>query len=383
LRPAWFQHRPHDYLVQEGSVLVKLGLGLYRHMLTADNFRFAKQAGATHIVAHWVDYFHESPRIPNAESEGFGWGVSDNRDRLWTVEELSELRAAVNAEGLELAAIENFDPSHWYDVLLDGPRKAEQLEHLKTIVRNVGAAGIPVIGYNFSIAGVWGHVVGPWARGDAESVGFLGPGGPRETPIPNGQVWNMTYDVDAPAGTVGTVTSEQLWSRLNDFLQAVVPVAEEAGVRLAAHPDDPPMPTLRGTARLVYQPHLYQRLLDLYPSRSNALEFCQGTIAEMSEGNVYDAIDQYSKQGAIAYVHFRNVRGKVPRYHEVFLDEGDIDMIRALRIYHKNGYDGVMIPDHTPHMTCAASWHAGMAFALGYMRAAIRLIREERTGAAA
>ncbi len=151
---------------------MKLGLGLYRQMLTADNFRFAKQAGATHIVAHWVDYFREGPRIPAAQSSGHGWGVSDNRGKLWTVEELRDLRTAVEAEGLTLAAIENLDPSHWYDILLDGPEKAQQLEDIKTIVRRMGEAGIPVLGYNFSIAGVWGHVVGPFARGGAESVGF-------------------------------------------------------------------------------------------------------------------------------------------------------------------------------------------------------------------
>ena len=355
---------------------MKLGLGLYRQMLTADNFRFAKQAGATHIVAHWVDYFREGPRIPAAQSAGHGWGFSDNRGKLWTVEELTDLRKAVEAEGLTLAAIENLDPSHWYDILLDGPEKAKQLEDIKTIVRRMGEAGIPVLGYNFSIAGVWGHVVGPFARGGAESVGFSAATGPEETPIPNGQVWNLTYDADAPAGTIPPVTTEKLWANLTDFLQALVPVAEEAGVRLAAHPDDPPMPTIRGHARLVNQPHLYQKLLDIYPSRANALEFCQGTIAEMTTGDVYEAIDQYSKQDAIAYVHFRNVRGKVPEYHEVFVDEGDIDMIKALRIYHRNGYDGVMIPDHTPQMSCPGPWHAGMAYALGYMRAAIRLVQE-------
>ena len=91
------------------------------------------------------------------------------------------------------------------------------------------------------------------------------------------------------------------------------------------------------------------------PSPANALEFCQGTIAEMNgEMDVYEAIETYSKTGRIAYVHFRNVRGKVPEYHEVFLDEGDVDMVRALRLYLRNGYDGVIIPDHTPQMACAA-----------------------------
>jgi mannonate dehydratase len=157
----------------------------------------------------------------------------------------------------------------------------------------------------------------------------------------------------------------------------MVPVAEEAGVRLAAHPDDPPMPTIRGTARLVYQPHYYQKLLDIKPSRHNALEFCIGSLAEMTEGDIYEVIDQYSKQDAIAYVHFRNVQGKVPHYHEVFVDEGDVDMIKALRILRDNGYEGVMIPDHTPQMTCDAPWHAGMAYALGYMRAVINMLEQE------
>jgi mannonate dehydratase len=352
---------------------MKVGLGLYRHMLTCENFRFAKQVGATHIIAHLVDYFSQSPNLPATDGER-SWGISTNRGRLWSLQELTELKAAINREGLELEAIENFDPSHWYDVLLDGPRKQEQLENLKIMIRSVGKADIPIIGYNFSIAGVWGHVVGPFARGDAETVGFLGPDGPRETLIPNGQVWNMTYDPEAPAGVVGEVTAGQLWQRLEDFLRAVVPVAEEAGVRLAAHPDDPPMPTLRGTARLVYQPHLYQKLLDLVPSRSNALEFCQGTISEMQGGDVYEAIDAYSRQGAIAYVHLRNVRGKVPHYHEVFLDEGDVDIVRALKIYRRNQFDGVFIADHTPHLQCAASWHAGMGFAIGYIKGILRTL---------
>jgi len=359
-----------------------LGLGLYRHMLTADNFRFAKQAGATHIVAHWVDYFHDAPRIPASRGDGQGWGITANQDKLWSVDELTDLRRAIEAEGLHLAAIENLDPSHWFDILLDGPRKTAHLDNVKTIVRNLGAAGIPALGYNFSIAGVWGHLVGPFARGGAESVGFDAENGPPQTPIPNGQVWNMTYDPDAPAGTVGEIRSEQLWSRLDTFLREVAPVAEEAGVRLAAHPDDPPMPAIRGTARLVYKPELYQRLLDLYPSHANALEFCQGTIAEMRGGamDVYEAIDRYTKQNAIAYVHFRNVRGQVPRYHEVFIDEGDVDMLRALRIYRRNGYDGVIIPDHTPQMSCAAPWHAGMAFALGYLRGALQALDDEGEG---
>jgi mannonate dehydratase len=184
----------------------------------------------------------------------------------------------------------------------------------------------------------------------------------------------MVYDPEASGGSIGTVTQEQLWRRLSDFLEAVVPVAEESGVRLALHPDDPPMPTLRHTARLVHQPALYQRVLDIKPSPSNGIEFCVGSIAEMTEGSVYDSLDRYSRLGAICYVHLRNVRGKVPHYSEVFIDEGDVDAIRVLTILKRNNFEGVIIPDHTPQVSCAAPWHAGMAFALGYMRGALQSI---------
>lgn len=352
---------------------IKIGLGLYRNALTTENFKFARQAGCTHIVAHLVDYFKEN--ILTGSDDKSCWGVTTGE--LWSEELLRDIKRAMNADGLEWAAIENLDPAFWHDVLLDGPKKKEQLEGIKTIVRRMGKVGIPVLGYNFSIAGVWGHVNGPWARGGAISVAFLGPDGPPESPIPNGQVWNMIYDPAAPSGTVGAVTTGQLWSRLEEFLHEIIPVAEEAGVRLAAHPDDPPMPTLRGTARLVYQPQLYQKLLDLHPSPSNSLEFCLGSLQEMTDGDLYETVDRYSRQNALAYVHFRNVKGKVPRYHEVFVDEGDIDMFRVLRILKKNGFEGVIIPDHTPQMSCAAPWHAGMAYALGYMQAAIRAVQEE------
>lgn len=131
------------------------------------------------------------------------------------------------------------------------------------------------------------------------------------------------------------------------------------------------MPSLRRQPRLVYQPNLFQKLLDTKPSTANALEFCVGTVAEMTDGDVYEAVDAYSRQGKIAYVHLRNVRGKVPFYRETFIDEGDVDVRRVVRILKQNRFEGVIIPDHAPQMSCAAPWHAGMAYALGYLRAAL------------
>ncbi len=348
---------------------MKLGLGLYRHQLNAEHYRFARQCGCTHVVIHLVDYFRSSrSNQPGDQPVGddSGWGLAGDPDRLWTAAELRAIKAEINAAGLELEAIENFDPAHWHDVLLDGPRKAAQLENVKTIIRNVGEAGIPVMGYNFSIAGVAGRVKGRFARGDAEAVGMDGP---LDTPMPNGMAWNMVYDRNAAPGCVPAATPEQLWQRLGDFLSAVLPVAEAAGVTMAAHPDDPPLPTIRSQPRLVYQPALYQKLIDLRPSPRNALEFCVGTLAEMTEGDIYEAVDTYSRQGKLAYVHLRNVRGKVPFYKETFIDDGDVDVKRVLRILKQNHFTGVIIPDHAPQLSCAAPWHAGMAYALGYLKA--------------
>ena len=165
------------------------------------------------------------------------------------------------------------------------------------------------------------------------------------------------------------LSEQELWERCAWFLRELVPVAEEAGVKLAAHPDDPPAPSLRGTARLVNDPAKYDRLLSIIDSPSNALEFCVGSLQEMPDGDIYETTRRLARRKAIAYVHFRNVKGKVPNYHEMFVDDGETDMIEVMRILHKNGYDGVLIPDHTPLLECGAPWHAGMAYALGWMKA--------------
>ena len=360
---------------------MKLGFGLYRHMLTPPYFAFARQVGATHVVVHLVDYFREAenanPRHDQPVGELAGWGYAGDPEQLWTVEEMLPIKRQIEAAGLVWEAIENFDPAHWSDVLLDGPRKKQQLEGLKTMIRRVGEIGVPIIGYNFSIAGVAGRVTGPFARGGAQSVGMEGS---LDVLIPRGMVWNMIYDPNAPAGYLPSTTYEQLWSRAQDFLNECLPVAEAAGVRLAAHPDDPPMPYMRGQPRLVYRPDLYQKLIDINHSGSNQLECCVGTIAEMRDGDVYDAVDRYSAQGRIAYVHLRNVRGKVPDYKETHIDEGDLDVLRVLRILKKNDFQGIVIPDHAPQLTCDAPWHAGMAFAMGYLKACLTAVEANPVG---
>jgi len=340
--------------------------------LRREYYDFARQCGCTHVVVHLVDYFKESSNNPRDNqptgSKHQPWGMAGDPNELWTTHELKKLCHEIEESGLVLAAVENLDPAHWHDILLDGPQRAQQVEKVKTLLRRLGEAGILVLGYNFSLAGVCGRIKAPTGRGKAVALGMDGPCD--DVPIPNGMIWNMIYDRNAPAGNLPSISHEQLWDRLRRFLEEVIPVAEKCGVRLAAHPDDPPMPTMRQQPRLVYQPYMYQRLIDLVPSRSNALELCVGTLAEMTDGDIYDAVDKYSQQQKIAYVHLRNVTGKVPHYQETFIDDGDVDMIRILAILHRNRFDGVVIPDHSPQMSCAAPWHAGMAHTLGFMLAA-------------
>ncbi len=368
---------PSDNL-KTNYLQMKLGFGLYRHMLTPENYRFARQCGATHLVVHLVDYFKQEKKLAQTDDQptdtGDGWGIADTEeDFLWTEEGMLRLKQEMNAYGLEWYAIENLNPAHWHDILLDGPQKAEQIERVKDIIRTMGKVGIPCLGYNFSIAGVASRVKGPYARGGAISVGMDGVD---ENPLPEGMVWNMWID-KTKKRIQKPITSDQLWQRLQGFLEQIIPVAEEAGVILAAHPDDPPMPEIRKTPRLVYQPDLYHRLIALNPSPNNQLEFCLGSLAEMTEGDIYEKTDIFSKENRIGYIHFRNIKGKVPTYKEVFIDEGDIDMFRILKILKANRYEGVLIPDHTPQMSCDAPWHAGMAYAMGFMMAAMKRIDEQ------
>lgn len=355
---------------------MKLGFGLYRHMLNREHYRFARQCGATHLVIHMVDYFPKSDEAkdqPVSGGRGGGWGNAGDPARLWSIDELAAIQKEAAAEGLEIFAIENFDPAHWHDVLLAGPLRDKQLENLQRLIRSMGELGIPCMGYNFSLAGVYGRIHGNWARGGAGGVGM--GGFVDNEPMPDGMVWNMTFDADAKGTSERTrIETGELWQRLAYFLDALLPTAEAAGVMLAAHPDDPPVERIRDTPRLVTRGELYQKLIDLNPSAANGLEFCLGTLAEMTASamDVYEATRRYAAQKRIGYVHFRNVRGRVPHYQEVFIDEGDIDMRRIVKILREERFDGVLIPDHAPQMTCSAPWHAGMAHAMGYMMALLQ-----------
>jgi mannonate dehydratase len=306
----------------------------------AETLTYIKQLGINNAITH-------TPELPG--------------DGYWELDGLLWLKQQVERFDLKLAAIECM-PNRFYDKIKRGlPGRDEQIENVQKTIRNVGEAGIDKLVYVWNVLQIafrTGHL--PVGRGGA-----------------NVTVYHHADMAPAPVTEVGEYTDEFLWDTLTYFLKAVLPVAEEAGVMLALHPDDPPMPKIAGVARIIRSVDAYKRVLEIYPSPSNGFEFCQGCIAEMCEDveDVYDAIRFFAERKSIAYVHFRNVIGTVPDFAESFIDDGKVDMLRAMRTYKEAGYDGLFMLDHTPHLVNDTPWaHRGRAYAVGYIRGLLHCV---------
>ena len=145
-------------------------------------------------------------------------------------------------------------------------------------------------------------------------------------------------------------------------------------MRIALHPDDPPIPDpLGGATRIVGSLDNYERIFSMVPGRSNGMLFCQGCVAEMGE-DVIKAIHRIGSQDKIVFVHFRDIRGTPYKFQEVFIDEGDNDMLRAMEAYKAVGYDGPIMLDHTPGIPADPTGRAGHAYANGYVKALIQAV---------
>lgn len=275
--------------------------------------------------------------------------------------DLVVLRQRVEDAGLRLFAIENM-PWEWTDKIKLGlPGRDEQIENFRTSLRNMGAAGIPAIGYNFRPPTVTGY-------GVRTSQSARGRGGAKQT--------SFRYDLieGRPFGDYGEVTAERMWENLEYFLRAVVHVAEEACVRMAVHPDDPPAQSIGGVARILNSFDGLKRLTEVVESDCNAVDFCQGSMA-VQRGDLHEAIRYFGGRGKIVYVHFRNVKGAFPAFSESFIDEGDVDMAEAVEVYKEVGFDGPVIEDHVPTMIGdGPGKYRARAHAMGYTKALIDAI---------
>ena len=256
-------------------------------------------------------------------------------------------------------------PANFYHKIKQGlPGRDEQVEKVCKTIRNIGRAGIDKLAYL-------------WILLDTVHRTEL-------TPTGRGGAVVSKYDhrlmENAPLADIGAFDEAQVWATLTYFLEAIIPVAEEAGVMLALHPDDPPVPNIAGVDRAIRSVDAYKRVIDIVDSPSNGLEFCQGCIGEMCEDpeDVYAAIHYFASRKRIAYVHFRNVRGTIPTFEETFIDEGKVDMLRAMRTYKEAGYEGLFMVDHSPHLVGDSRWaHSGRAYAIGYIKGLLKCVEGE------
>jgi mannonate dehydratase len=247
----------------------------------------------------------------------------------------------------------------WDEILLGKPERDRRIDSWCAILETLGGAGVPVAGYDFFPR---------FFRTESEPPGR---GGARYSTFDYGKLGDDAPDVAPPV-----LTEAAMWENLWYFLERTIPVAEEHGVKMALHPDDPPIPEpLGGIPRIVSSLDHYRRIFGRVPSDANAMIFCQGCVAEMGT-DVCAAIREMGGQGRIAYVHFRNIRGNPPhRFQEVFVDEGDQDMLRAMQAYKEAGFNGPYMMDHTPQFPNREdSFRAGKAYAIGYIRAMIQAV---------
>ena len=285
-----------------------------------------------------------------------------------TYQDLLQLRQRVEAVGLRLSVIEGYQLSD--RITLGLPGRDDDLAIVCESIRNMGRAGIPVYCYNFM-------AVFNWLR---TSTTVAGRGGALVT----------QFDAAALAGLpdtyAGETTDAQMWDNFEYFLRRVLPVAEDAGVRLALHPDDPPMSPVRGLARIMRDMDAFKRVLDMADSPCNGITFCQGNFAAMPGVVIPDAIRYFGARKKIFFAHFRDIRGSVPLFEETFHDEGKTDMAAAMQAYDDIGFDGPMRPDHAPTMEGESNDRPGymvrgQIFAVGYMQGLLASIRAAKSAA--
>jgi mannonate dehydratase len=292
----------------------------------------------------------------------------------WDVDELVALRERCERAGLVVEGIENVPFAHWDKVLLGQAGRDEQLENYRTTIRNMARAGIPVLGHHFLPTYVWRTDLQAKGRGGALVTAYDGARAAEGNALA-GYKLAPDRSFDEP------IDADRMWDSYRVFLDAVLPVAEEVGVRLAVHPDDPPTDVpLGGIARILSSPEGLERAYELSGgSPAWGLDLCLGTVSEMAgEESVNRVIDFFGPKGRIFYVHFRDVQGVVPKFEESFLGEGNYDPAATLRRLARAGFDGFIIDDHVPAMigdddtwaetASAAYCSRGRAHAIGYLQ---------------
>ncbi len=288
----------------------------------------------------------------------------------WTRALLSRYREKVESYGIKLDMIalpigrepdDNQSPNITLGI---SPERDREIETCQNIIRACGESGIPTVKYRLFIIGIT-RTEPKTGRGGAMRESFQ---------------WDEIDQNEAP-GVWGEVSADEYWERINYFLERIVPVAEEYGVKLACHPHDPYTPDgYRGVSRVLGSVEGMKKFVQMHQSPIHGLNFCQGTVSEMLENpgkEIFEVIRWFGRREKIFNVHFRNIKGGLRKFIEVFPDEGDIHMIKALRTYKEVGYEYMIMPDHVPGISGEEAAQVGFAYAYGYIHAALQAVNEE------
>ena len=337
-------------------------VGVRTRDLSERRLRYIRQLGATDVFVDHADTDEEPDDFNDREvGDTLAVGPGD----IPSVDELTAARERVEAAGLNLAGIQSLPYSLYGDVMFGREGSEEALDQITTLVRNLGKADVPILGYQWNPRGVVPMRTAPTeVRGGATATAF------------------DLDEVDDPDrladGVDREYTEAEFWANYEAFLEAVLPVAEEAGVDLALHPVDPPgLESLGGVPRLFRNAENFEKAMDLVPSDNHGLKLCLGCFSQL-DGSVTEVIRRFGERDEIVFVHFRDVEGTVPRFNETFVDEGNFDAAEAVRTLRAVGFDGPVIPDHVPEMVDDTDWrHRSRGFTVGYLRGVIDAVRSE------
>ena len=332
---------------------------------THDYLTFAKQLGVGgvqfNMIGKGIDLIPTSDDLPGENG-------------YWELADLKRLKQRVNDYELELEAIENVPTAFIRQAMLNGPRRDEQIANYQTTLRNLGEAGIPILGLNWMPNLVWRTPM-QTGRGGVKVTAFA-----MDRALA-GEV--VTGIVNVAEAEDREYSEAEMFDNYVRFMQAVLPAAEDAGVKIALHPDDPPVPSLGGIGRVFYKPENFKRALEAAPSPNHGLDFCMGCFSEMiyaeksNNDGVLDAIRYFGGRGKIFYVHFRDVQGCVPKFQECFPGEGNVDVVAAIKTLREVGFDGFIIDDHVPEMLDDSDWrHRGHAYSTGYIMALVEAVKQ-------
>jgi len=297
---------------------------------------------------------------------------SKRLDEKWSVDSLKRLKDRVNAHGIALDMVpipmssSTIERAEMPDIMLGrSPEREKMIDEVCQMIKNCAAAGIPAVKYNLTFIGV--------VRSEATKG--------------RGYAMYSTFDYeklkdrDTPT-LAGRVPPDLYWERITYFLDKVVPVANEYKIRIACHPQDPGMPVkqgYRGINTVLGTVDGLKKFVAIRESPYHGFNFCQGTVSEMLENpnkEIHDVIRYFGSRKKVFNVHFRNISGKFLNFRETFPDNGDVNMLQALRTWKEVGYDGMIMPDHVPRIPGDTGGKQAFAFAFGYIQAALQMIGE-------